>query len=350
MKKFYRNGIVALATGILLAGASVKVSAQDIHFSQFYASPLTLNPALTGKVNGSYRIAGIYRSQWGGIPNSNKQPTYGTPSGSFDLPIMVGKQKIDAVGLGLSVTNDFSNGGRYNVVKGMLSVSYIKSLGKNGNHQLSIGVQGGIQQSKTGTFRFEDQYTNAVYDGSLSSADAGFSNQSKIVPDFQVGLFYNGKLTKKLTVFAGYSMFHLFEPKLKFTTGAESAIYRRYVIHGGLEWDMAKKWTLYPGVIWMYDKKNSEVNFGTNIGYHIKKEDDGRNTSIFLGAWYRTSDAFIAMTGFEVKGFRAGFSYDVTTSSLKNSNSNGSFELSLVYIGNFSKLTDKTTMLFCPRF
>jgi hypothetical protein len=113
---------------------------------------------------------------------------------------------------------------------------------------------------------------------------------------------------------------------------------------------MAPKWTLYPGVIFMDQAKAFELNFGTNVGYHFKKEDDGRNTSIFLGAWYRTSDAFIAMVGAEVKGFRAGFSYDVTTSSLKNSNSNGAFEVSLIYVGKFSTITDKKTFLFCPRF
>lgn len=41
-----------------------KANAQDKHFTQFYASPLTLNPALTGAMDGSYRIGAIYRDQW----------------------------------------------------------------------------------------------------------------------------------------------------------------------------------------------------------------------------------------------------------------------------------------------
>lgn len=350
MNKFYNQRIVGLAIFCLLAFAGSQVNAQDIHFSQFYASPLTLNPALTGKVNGNFRIAGIFRSQWGGIPSVNKKPTFGTPSVSFDLPIFVGKKKMDAVGLGAVLVNDYSNGGRYNILRGMISASYIKSLGKDGKHQLSIGLQGGFQQSKTGSFRFEDQYVDGVYDDGTTSFDAGYNNQSKMIPDFQAGLFYNGQIINSLTLFAGFSMFHLFEPKDRFTTGSTSNIARRYVVHGGLEWAMAPKWTLYPGVIFMYQAKASEVNFGTNVGYHFKKEDDGRNSSIFLGAWYRTSDAFIAMIGGEFKGFRAGFSYDVTTSSLKNSNSNGAYEISLIYVGKFSTITDKKTFLFCPRF
>ena len=37
------------------------IKAQDPHFSQFFASPLTLNPAFTGKFDGLFRVAGNYR-------------------------------------------------------------------------------------------------------------------------------------------------------------------------------------------------------------------------------------------------------------------------------------------------
>ena len=46
------------------------VQAQDPAFSQFFASPLTLNPALTGKFNGTLRVAGNYRNQWPQINNA----------------------------------------------------------------------------------------------------------------------------------------------------------------------------------------------------------------------------------------------------------------------------------------
>ena len=50
---------------LLLIGFSLlKTTAQDPNFSQFYSSPLTLNPALTGKFNGVLRATGTYRNQW----------------------------------------------------------------------------------------------------------------------------------------------------------------------------------------------------------------------------------------------------------------------------------------------
>ena len=70
---------------ILLIFFANVVSAQDPSFSQFFASPLTLNPALTGKFNGDLRAAGNYRNQW---PDVNK--AYITSTVSVDLPILQG--------------------------------------------------------------------------------------------------------------------------------------------------------------------------------------------------------------------------------------------------------------------
>ena len=53
---------------------------QDIHYSQFYSSPLTLNPALTGVNDCTYRIAAMYRNQWQSVTDP-----YQTPSISFDI-------------------------------------------------------------------------------------------------------------------------------------------------------------------------------------------------------------------------------------------------------------------------
>ena len=43
---------------------------QDLHFSQFYLHPITLNPATTGVFEGDLRFSGLYRSQWASVPVS----------------------------------------------------------------------------------------------------------------------------------------------------------------------------------------------------------------------------------------------------------------------------------------
>ena len=76
MKKFR---LIFLIGYLFLLG---KISAQDPHFSQFFSSPLTLNPAFTGKFDGSLRVMGNYRNQW---PTINNAFTTGTVAADFHI-------------------------------------------------------------------------------------------------------------------------------------------------------------------------------------------------------------------------------------------------------------------------
>src|ERR1043165_10315821 len=88
---------------LLLSTFFVTVSiAQDPNFSQFFASPLTLNPALTGKFNGVLRVAGNYRNQWPAVNNA-----YITSTVSVDaniLPDMI--PQTDTWGVALMAMSD----------------------------------------------------------------------------------------------------------------------------------------------------------------------------------------------------------------------------------------------------
>jgi hypothetical protein len=47
-----------------------EVQAQlDPHFTLNYMVPMAINPALTGSMDGSYRVTSIYRNQWANITN-----------------------------------------------------------------------------------------------------------------------------------------------------------------------------------------------------------------------------------------------------------------------------------------
>ncbi|MEY4885315.1 MAG: hypothetical protein RL151_624, partial [Bacteroidota bacterium] len=117
---------------------SQELRAQDPHFSQFFTSPLTLNPALTGLFDGDFRVAGNFRNQWPTINNAFK-----TGTASIDFSLL--KDNIpenDRWSIGLLALNDRSvnrilNNNHYSV-----STAYHKGLDENGYHQLTIGFQG----------------------------------------------------------------------------------------------------------------------------------------------------------------------------------------------------------------
>src|ERR1700681_4371853 len=98
-------------------------NAQDPGFSQFFASPLTLNPALTGKFDGSIRVAGNYRNQWPAINNA-----FVTSTISVDGNIMTNKiTNGDAWGIGLMVMSDRTANGILTSNYMAISTSYQKA-------------------------------------------------------------------------------------------------------------------------------------------------------------------------------------------------------------------------------
>ncbi|MBK9681630.1 MAG: type IX secretion system membrane protein PorP/SprF [Saprospiraceae bacterium] len=78
------NTFILLVVGLL--GYMVP-KAQDIHFTMFDLSPLTLNPGLIGDFNGTFRVTGNYRIQWPTIAK------YQTPSIGIDAPLLKGFRK-----------------------------------------------------------------------------------------------------------------------------------------------------------------------------------------------------------------------------------------------------------------
>src|SRR5688572_6367037 len=94
--------LMAFACSLLKTAA-----AQDPNFSQFFVSPLTLNPAMTGKFNGDFRVAGNYRDQWPAISKA-----FVTSTASFDMPVLRNRlSELDTWGVGvLAMTDKTANG------------------------------------------------------------------------------------------------------------------------------------------------------------------------------------------------------------------------------------------------
>src|SRR6056297_1942076 len=97
---------------------------QDIHFSQFYLSPLNLNPAMTGVMNCNIRLTANYRNQWASVLKSNAYSTY---SVSYDQRIPVGRN--DYFGIGGTFWGDVAGEANFGTTTGKLSGSYSKKMG-----------------------------------------------------------------------------------------------------------------------------------------------------------------------------------------------------------------------------
>lgn len=335
---------------------SFSLFAQDIHFSQFYNSPLTLNPALTGKMNGVFRFGLTYRNQW--FTLSNGRTPFATYAGSFDAPIRFRK---DALGVGLVLVNDQSGEGRLNNTLVLASVAYHLGIGSSGKHTISLGVQGGYNQKSLdmGELLFYNQFdpTTNTFNGNLPFNE-NIPDDKKSFFDLNVGIIGNSKITEKVNVYAGFSAFHLTQPEESFLASGDEELPLRYVVHAGAEYVFHPRIALLPSMIYMHQRKSDELNIGTAFVFRLTETE---NTMFYLGGYYRMlpssssngsnlSDAFIAYTAFEYKNFKAAFSFDATMSDLNQApKAAGAFEVSLTYTHPFL-LPNMKTLLFCPRF
>ena len=73
--------------------------AQDIHFSQFFETPLYRNPALAGIVDGDYRVQSVYRSQWNSVANAYRT---GSLNAEYKMPV----KNDDYLTIGMQVFYD----------------------------------------------------------------------------------------------------------------------------------------------------------------------------------------------------------------------------------------------------
>ena len=116
---------------ILMLCLQFSLHAQDIHFTQFYATPMYLNPAFTG-ANVCSRFVMTYRNQWPGISDS-----YKSYMASFDHGFV-----RSHVGIGLTVGMDEAGAGSLRTTLINPSISYEAQI--NHSSLLRFGIQPGF--------------------------------------------------------------------------------------------------------------------------------------------------------------------------------------------------------------
>jgi type IX secretion system PorP/SprF family membrane protein len=307
---------------VLLIGFSLK--AQDIHFSQFYYSPINLNPSLSGQFNGDYRIVFNHRSQWRSVTQPYK--TFGV---SADAANILAKQNIQGVNAGFATIYDRTGDSKFTTFKMNLSGGYSKNLTSDSIHSVSIGLQTGITQRSINydALSFDNQYNGYKYDPNLSSRET-FANDGRIYPNLNLGFSYSFHPKARQRYTAGMSFFNLTSPKQSFFNDNSIRLDRRALFFVTTDFMITPEIDLMPGLQFQRQGKFSELLVGSNMRYRL----DGI-TAITGGFWYRNKDATYVTAGLEYDNITVGVSYDFNISTLKPaSNLRGGLEIAVIYI------------------
>lgn len=339
MKKFF---------GLLILMGAVCVSkGQDPNFSQFFASPLTLNPALTGKFDGTFRLAGNYRNQWPSINNA-----FVTKTGSADFHLLSNNlAEIDRWGFGVLFLNDQNGNGALETNQFSLSTAYHKGLDENGYHQIGVGFQGSYTNKNLNVhiLDFEDELTALGFTGQTSEVFPQSDLQVKYM-DINAGILYNGSTNGYNNVYFGASMYHINRPKETFQ-GGEFYLNSRTTLQAGGRLPTNQYNAFHFSANYSFQAKATNLMFGGAYAMNLNYDEEDP-VNVYMGAWARfnnVTDALIPYVGLEFGDVMFGASYDVNISSLQPaSNMRGGIELSLIYI---KKPVDRSLKkLNCPKF
>lgn len=349
--KYFKNLVVLTAVFL----TSFSMMGQDIHFSQFYMSPLNLNPALTGVMNCNTRVVANYRNQWSQVL---RQDAYNTYSVSYDQKIAVGRS--DYFGIGGSFWGDRAGALNFGTTSGRVSFSYSKRMGgyRKTAHYLVFGADAGIAQRRVdpSAAQWPSQHDgNGGWDETAPApALVGFQ-QDFLHADLTAGLVWFSVLDERNSFYLGLAMHHLNQPNVSFYGNTTTeALTSRFTIHGGGEFEINKNISAVPGVVFMTQGQHLEINVGTSFRFHLGPKSEQQSWQ--LGAWYRVgnqvdgglhSDAVIISTRFDYGNYGIGFSYDATVSKLRQAGTaNGAFEFSL----NYLICGPEKRSVYCPRF
>lgn len=340
--------------GFLCMGLAYAASSQDFHYSQFYNSPLTLNPALTGLIKEDFRVGLLHRSQWKAVNSA-----FITSSLFADINFIKNPFKLDQFGVGVFALNDEVGDGIFSNQQVAVSISGTKTLDELKRHRISFGIQPNyVTKGLNSSNMVFDSQINSGYqvDRNISSGENLNSRFSFV--NFNAGLHYEFVLSKKTELFAGYAANNIFRPKEHPLSSSQSRLPVRHVFNPGLIYKINQRWSLKPNLLFVYQKGATDMNMGLFGAYTFNPEKT-LPTTAFLGAWFRAKDAFIAMAGLKWGHYQVAFSYDFTASSFRDVKNDqdirknaavGAWEISFIYVGFLKRALPNETTIPCKFF
>lgn len=328
---------------LVIMAVQMNIVAQDLRFSQYFNSPLSTNPANTGFLPSSdYRLGAHYREQWASVP-----VPYKTMSIYGDFQFMRNLIPSGWMGLGGLILQDVAGSGSLSSTKAYASLAYHQMIGSSSLLSAGFNLGFATKRINSSALRFGDQWDGKFFSRPTSEI---LLNNSIGYFDLQAGLNYSFFPTDNLYFHGGFSMHHLNKPRETFfqqNSGVDNRIPIRSIAFLDAMIKVNNMIIVSPGMYYTKQGTANEFVGGLHMNYNIT--GDGKQ-QLIAGVYARPGDALIPMVGYQWRSFKFTFSYDATTSSLKNFNGGrGATEMYLQYDGMYTLLY-ANKQSFCPAF
>jgi type IX secretion system PorP/SprF family membrane protein len=338
--------------------------AQDVHFSQFYHSPMQLNPAQIGVFKGAARGTINYRSQWASILENNP---YRTIAASYESKLQVSRD--DYMGLSVDFLSDQAGPSHFSQFNGHLGGSYQKKVSGGGrgsryrrnrsDQYIVAGFQVGAGQFSVNT---ADLWYSTQYDPNRVSVNYNAPSgeqtgplNSNLYADLNAGMMWYSIFDDNKSVYVGGAINHANAPDIRFGNSLNGSILKwRFVGQIGAELPLTRELSILPAFVLQNQGVSQQFLTGFNIRYTAQ---DWREVALRAGLWSRFAnrldkgkamDALIVTSILEMEKLNIGLSYDINVSKLTPStNYRGAFEVVIQYVQPERRRRNK---VICPRF
>ncbi|MCW3114017.1 MAG: type secretion system rane protein PorP/SprF [Segetibacter sp.] len=343
LRKFY---IYAIVLALLISASS---RAQDIHFSQFFETPLLRNPSLAGIFNGDIRVQGVYRNQWGSVTIPYKTGSFNV---EYKKPIGQGD---DFITTGLQLVYDKAGTTNFTTTNILPAVNYHKSLGSNKSSYLSLGFMGGLVQRRIDRTKMttNSQFDGNGYNPALADGES-FVNDNFSYLDGSVGMTFSSALSPDRpddNYFIGVGFHHFNRPKNSFYKRPEIELSPKWVYSTGVRFGVSETSYLTIQADHTTQGPSKETIIGAMYSIKIGEDYQRPDYTLHFGSFLRLEDAFIPVVKLDYNPFSVALSYDVNVSQLKTaSQGHGGMELSVTYIGFFDRENSSRNATRCPKF
>jgi len=329
-----KNYLIILS---VLLGFTVK--AQDYHYSQFYASPITTNPGNTGVFNGDIRAYTLYRMQWFTVTTPYKTFTV-----SLDAPIFKNKmKKDDFFAVGVNFSNDNEGTVRLKTNSYNATMSFTKFIGGRHRHNISLGYQIGYNTKTVvlGGLKWNTQWDGTNYNSGMASGEPGGGGIGFL--DMSTGIIWNFTTTHLFRSSLGFSLHHFTAPNVSIRGGSD-----RLIPKFSVQWNIGYKLsetsntTLMPSLIASQQGTSLLLNGGLNVKYVLEERSryttNQTDKAFYIGAFYRFRDAAFVTFRYDYMDFSFSAAYDINISGLTPATKTvGGFEFMLMYRGILGK-------------
>lgn len=310
-----------IIAGIFIASVT---KAQDIHFSQFYFSPLNFNPAAAGDMNASFRLVNNYKTQWSSVSAN----PYKTISVSADAPLMK-----DKLGAGLVFYSDKAGDSKMGI--NQISVPVDANVQINKENHIRLGLMPGFGQRSIDptNVTWDSQYNGITFDKSLNNGEV-IQPTSYNYFDLSAGMLWKYVKDENMQMQGALSAFHVNRPKQSYISNADP-LKIRWVFNYSVKMKFGNSGNcVIPNVLVMKQGGAYEVTPGALIKFDVGLGPKiSQVSNIYAGVFYRWKDAMIATLRVDYKNsLQVGMSYDINMSGLSPiTRYKGGFEVALLY-------------------